>query len=242
MYSSVLTRTCCGTPVYVYEGGSGSRRVLLCAAHHGSEWITACLLRRFLGEFERDCSLFSTAHLWAVPCVNPDGCAISLRDPDRRTWKANARGVDLNLNYPAGWARAAAIKGVHAPAPRDYPGTHPLSEPETRAMAELAVLAAPDIMVTLHAQGEEIYWNYGGIDLPEAHALGTVMAQRSGYRLCSPPPASSYAGYKDWFIEKFRRPAFTVECGSGENPLPLSDFRAIYARVRPILETALRGV
>ena len=120
-----------------------------------------------------------------------------------------------------------------------YPGPRPLSEPETRAMAALAVRAAPDVMVTLHAQGEEIYWEFGGIAVPGAEALGREMAARSGYRLAAVPPESAYAGYKDWFIQEFRRPAYTVECGRGRNPLPFSQFPAIYARVRPILEAAL---
>ena len=40
--------------------------------------------------------------------------------------------------------------------------------------------------------------------------------------------AGSYAGYKDWFIQDWRRPGFTVELGSGTNPLPISQFDDIY--------------
>jgi len=38
----------------------------------------------------------------------------------------------------------------------------------------------------------------------------------------------SFDGCKDWFISKFNRPGFTIECGKGKNPLPLSDFVGIY--------------
>lgn len=38
----------------------------------------------------------------------------------------------------------------------------------------------------------------------------------------------SYAGYKDWFIQDFRQPGFTVELGQGVNPLPLEQFDEIY--------------
>lgn len=260
MRTEILGRSCFGRPILLLEGGFGARRVLFCAAHHGSEWITACLLRRFCTEFRARPDWQRAAHLWAVPCVNPDGAALSMgcvapgSPPDRLArriaraepalaypseWKANGRGVDLNLNYPAAWPQAVACKGVRGPAPRSYPGPRPLSEPETRAMAALAVRAAPDVMVTLHAQGEEIYWEFGGIAVPGAEALGREMAARSGYRLAAVPPESAYAGYKDWFIQEFRRPAYTVECGRGRNPLPFSQFPAIYARVRPILEAAL---
>ena len=38
----------------------------------------------------------------------------------------------------------------------------------------------------------------------------------------------SHAGYKDWFIQEFRKPGFTIELGVGVNPLPLSQFDEIY--------------
>lgn len=40
-------------------------------------------------------------------------------------WKANIRGVDLNLQFPAGWEQARKIKfsqGFTRPAPRDFVG------------------------------------------------------------------------------------------------------------------------
>ena len=42
------------------------------------------------------------------------------------------------------------------------------------------------------------------------------------------PYASGHAGYKDWFIQDFNRPGYTIEAGLGENPLPLSQFDTIY--------------
>jgi g-D-glutamyl-meso-diaminopimelate peptidase len=52
--------------------------------------------------------------------------------------------------------------------------------------------------------------------------------------------SGSDAGYKDWFIQHFRRPGFTVEAGYGENPLPMSKFDAIYVELQPLLLEALR--
>ena len=57
----------------------------------------------------------------------------------------------------------------------------------------------------------------------------------SGYAAADTPYSASFAGYKDWFIQSFRRPGFTVEAGRGANPLPLADFDGIYERVRGIL-------
>ena len=56
------------------------------------------------------------------------------------------------------------------------------------------------------------------------------------------PYASGFAGYKDWFIQNFRRPGYTIEAGSGTNPLPLSQFDEIYRDNLGILTTAALGL
>ena len=76
----------------------------------------------------------------------------------------------------------------------------------------------------------------------EHHAvLAEEFARVSGYSLEDTPYASSFAGYKDWFIKRYRRPGFTIEVGAGENPLPLQQFTEIYRDNLPILVTAAVG-
>ena len=96
-------------------------------------------------------------------------------------------------------------------------------------------------MVALHSQGKEIYWQFRDIFVPGAEELGRKMAEASGYTLADVPFASSFAGYKDWFIQQFRRPGYTIEVGSGVNPLPLDQFEEIYRDVLPILVIAAAG-
>ncbi|MDO5557269.1 MAG: hypothetical protein Q4G05_03395 [Clostridia bacterium] len=50
----------------------------------------------------------------------------------------------------------------------------------------------------------------------------------SGYEIENVPYNSSFAGYKDWFIQNYNRPGYTIEAGIGENPLPISQFTTIY--------------
>ena len=160
-------------------------------------------------------------------------------------WKANLLGVDLNLNYPAGWLQAREIKfaqGYTSPGPRDYVGRAPLDQMETRDLAELTEKLDPDLALAYHSQGKEIYWQFRDYDVPGAKELGEVMARVSGYTLADTPYASSFAGYKDWFIQNFRRPGYTVEVGSGENPLPLSQFPEIYRDNVPLLNIAALGL
>lgn len=159
-------------------------------------------------------------------------------------WKANLLGVDLNLQYPAGWLQAREIKftqGFTRPGPRDYVGRAPLNQFESRALAGYTEFLDPALVIALHSQGREIYWQFMDIQVPGAEELGQKMAEASGYTLADVPYASGFAGYKDWFIQQFRRPGYTVEVGEGINPLPLEQFDTIYRDVLPILLIGAAG-
>ena len=209
--------------------------------------------------------LAARATIYMVPMVNPDGVDLVTAaidpgsDPYQKAqeissyfpsipfpdgWKANLNGVDLNLQYPAGWLRAREIKflqGFNRPAPRDYVGRAPLTQPEAKAMAGYTEYIDPELVLAYHTQGREIYWSFMDYEVPGAMELGEKFARVSGYALSEPAVASSYAGYKDWFIKIFRRPGFTIEAGSGTNPLPLSQFDEIYRDNLGILVTAALG-
>jgi len=174
--------------------------------------------------------------------VNPDG--VDLAISGKTSWKANIAGVDLNSNYPAGWQLARRHKyksGYTKPGARDYVGPRPLSEPESAAMAAYTIHTNPALTISLHTQGEVIYWRYGSYMPKGAKALAARLSHVSGYELEDVPDESSHAGYRDWFIQHFNRPGFTVECGLGVSPLPIEDFAMIYNKVRAILAEPLNG-
>ena len=203
--------------------------------------------------------------IFVIPMVDPDGVDLvtgALQPGDgeyeiaRRMaqyypvipfpegWKANLLGVDLNLQYPARWLLAREIKfsqGFVRPGPRDYVGRAPLDQRESRALAGYTEYIDPALVLAYHSQGKEIYWTFDGIEVPGARELGERFAQVSGYTLTEPEKTSSYAGYKDWFIKVFRRPGYTIEVGSGVNPLPLEQFEEIYRDNLGILVMAALG-
>jgi g-D-glutamyl-meso-diaminopimelate peptidase len=209
-------------------------------------------------------ALFSSTTLHLLPLVNPDGVdlvneritdvsvlakarRIASRYPDipfPDGWKANIRGVDLNLQYPAGWEMARANKaeiGIVDPAPRDFVGPCALSEPESIALYNYTLENNFDMTLSYHTQGKVIYWKY--LDIDVKNALETAMAFKnvSGYEVEDVPYASGFAGYKDWFIWHFRRPGFTIEAGEGVSPLPLEQFDEIYENNLGILVRALQA-
>ena len=97
-------------------------------------------------------------------------------------------------------------------------------------------------MLALHSQGRVIYWQFEDYDVPGARELGEEFARVSGYQLEDTPYESAFAGYKDWFIKNFRRPGYTIEVGSGQNPLPIQQFAEIYRDTLGILVTAATGL
>ena len=160
-------------------------------------------------------------------------------------WKANLLGVDLNLQYPAGWLQAREIKfgqGFNKPAPRDYVGRAPLNQRESIALAQYTEDIDPALVLAYHTQGKVIYWQFKDYKVPGARELAEEFARLSGYAMEDTPYESSFAGYKDWFIQNWRRPGFTIEVGSGENPLPLEQFDEIYKDNLGILVTAALGL
>ncbi|MCF0125120.1 MAG: hypothetical protein HUJ68_05085 [Clostridia bacterium] len=84
------------------------------------------------------------------------------------------------------------------------------------------------LAITFHTQGQEIYWKFENFAPPQSFYIGTRFSKISGYKLVTPPFNSSFAGFKDWFIQNFNKPGYTIEAGLGENPLPISDFDSIY--------------
>src|SRR5699024_8855562 len=262
IFQQTIGSSVMGKDILELQIGTGEKQAHLNGSFHANEWITTPVIMRFINEYARSLTnrasirgldllpnLLET-NLSVVPMVNPDGVnlvlegasaagdyqnhvlALNNQNPDFSNWKANIAGVDLNNQYPAHWEIEAARK-PDSPQPRDYPGPHPLSEPEAVAMADLAEERNFSRMNAFHTQDEVIYWGYEGMEPPASESIVDEYARVSGYQPIR--YIDSYAGYKDWFIQEFRRPGFTVELGSGINPLPFSQFEEIYQETLGIM-------
>ncbi len=271
---STLGTSILGRDIPLIKLGHGKSASLLVGAHHGAEAITSLLLMKFTEDIldteRRGISrlagfsvsgLLTRRSIYIVPMLNPDGVSIEhfgaesagiLKErvlhmngsSDFSLWQANARGVDLNHNYDAEFAKCKEAEhalGIFSGAPTRYGGEYPESEPETAALAALTRMLAENLRlaVALHTQGEEIYWDFNGNAPPKAKMLAECFSRVSGYAMATPPKEAYYGGFKDFVIQRLGIPAFTIECGNGKNPLPPSSFHGIYQKVLPILLTAV---
>jgi g-D-glutamyl-meso-diaminopimelate peptidase len=262
---SEIGKSVLGSPIQEIRIGNGRKKVHMNASFHANEWITTMVLMVLLNKYLlsltngnlmrglNSINLFENVELSIVPMVNPDGVDLVLNGPSLNIkeevlkinegsdefvhWKANIRGVDLNKQYPANWEITSRKKRPMSPAPRDYPGSAPLTEPEAIAMADLAKRNLFDCILAFHTQGEEFYWGYEGHEPPESEYIANEFERISGYQ--SVRYVNSHSGYKDWYIQEFKRPGFTLELGRGINPLPLSQFPEILKRVEGIFIAAL---
>ena len=197
---------------------------------------------------------FNQKGLVIIPCLNPDGVDISLWGKDAAgkyselvnkvsggntsRWQANARGVDLNHNYDADWQALHELEiknGIDGPRATRFGGPHPQSEPETKALVDFCQKNNFEIATAFHSQGEEIYWNYGPNTPKVSETIANILALASGYTVSQPEGLAVGGGFKDWFIQKMKRPAFTIELGKGENPLPASSLEQIYNKIEKSL-------
>lgn len=219
-------------------------------------------LERVCEAFEKDSGIceinvarfLSRRGLIIVPCVNPDGVEISLNGEcaagkfEQRVehiaagkahrWQANAVGVDINHNFSAGWKslhEKEISSGITGPSLTQYGGQYPESEPETKALTSLCRKRNIRHAAAFHSQGEEIYWHYGENTPNRSRLMAEVLARTSGYALSSPRGLAVGGGFKDWFIEELKRPAFTIEIGLGRNPLPCSKLNEIYSRLEEMM-------
>jgi murein tripeptide amidase MpaA len=130
--------------IVVSRAKASAPHVLVNANIHGPEWIGNRVAMRFLSALdddERGQALLERAHVHVLPLLNPDGYARTFARAGigrMRDLRWNARGVDLNRNFPLPYGRAPSRwpgAGSRQPGDATYRGPHALSEPEAKATA-----------------------------------------------------------------------------------------------------------
>lgn len=185
-----------GRPLRATRLGHGPRRVLWIGGIHGDERegavATAQLPHRLLAEP----GALARVTLTIVEDANPDGTAQGTR--------GNARGVDLNRNYPAPNFQ-----------PSRFFGLTPLDQPEARALHDLILAERPHLVVVMHAWRGDHFVNYDG----PAAALAQRFAALSGYRVqASDGIAPTPGSLGSWVGGTLGIPILTIEYERGTEP------------------------
>ena len=174
-----------GNPLEAWPS-AGPCRLLVFAAIHGEEGETTTALSRALRHLAAP-----SPHCAVVLAANPDGLL--------RGTRGNARGVDLNRNFPTSdWRPDPVLHRSTLDAPRDValsPGEEPGSEPETRALIELIRELKPEAVVALHAP-------LGCIDDPNESDLGRWLTERTGLPLVPDPGYPTPGSFGTWGAEQ----------------------------------------
>lgn len=261
---SYLTESTMGRAIPLLTLGEGEKQIYYIGTHHGAERITSAVLIKFVWEFCKLAAagavifgmnldyIMQTRTLRIIPMLNPDGVEISANGvphdnlwytrlvsmnggKDFTHWQANARGVDLNHNYDAGFEEYKKIEptlGIVGGCATRFSGEAPESEAETGALCNFLRFNPPTALMTLHTQGREIYYTSGEICPPKAKTAAAYLSWLTGYKRAVPEGAAAYGGLTDYCIQKLGIPAFTIECGKGKNPLPPRDTLPIYLEMR----------
>lgn len=202
-------------PIYYLAVKKSPRPVVIVQyAMHAREHITAHLalyqIRRFNSTGKRGTVYF-------VPMVNPDGVKIALNK--KPLYKANGRGVDLNVNFDARWGEGKL--NVKIIGDENFIGERPFSEPESVALRDFTLKVSPDATVSYHCKGEEIYWEFfqKGRRRVRDKNIAEKLSMVTGYAVKSTP--NSCGGYKDWCVQALKIPAFTIEVGNDDLIHPL---------------------
>lgn len=177
-----------GRPIRAWRlGEPGKRRIVLVSTMHGNEPHTRGILQSL-----RDGRAIRGVDLWVIPTYNPDGLA--------RGTRRNARGVDLNRNFPYKWAD---LDGNYES------GRRPGSEPETRAVMRFLEEIAPRRVISFHQplNGVDTDTKDPGFARRLARALRLPQTRLDCGGLC-------HGTMTMWFNHHFRGAALTVEYGS----------------------------
>lgn len=176
-------------PIRAFELGRRTADVTVVAlgAMHGNETDGQVVLNDL-----RDGAPIKGVHLWVVPRDNPDGVL--------RGTRHNARGVDLNRNFPTNWK---PLTGSY------YSGPRPSSEPETRSLMRFLNRVDPDYVVTFHSPlyGIDVR---GAKDRPFARRLARQLDLPNGEFACG---GKCHGTLTQWFNGNHAGACVTVEFG-----------------------------
>ena len=241
-------------------GETTGTQILIQAGIHAREYITTLLLVELVRELHNN-DMIKNGGIYFVFLVNPDGAQIVLDgievlpcditkqyltyankgSKNFSQYKANANLVDLNTNFNANWGKGAL--NVTCPNTENFIGFYPESEREVQTLINFTLKVKPKLTISYHSKGDIIYYGFDGQtkqDHERDFNIGSRLSKATGYPLIL--TENSTGGYKDWCIQKFTIPAYTIEVGADNLPHPIGEenLPEIYNQNKDVATLALQ--
>lgn len=235
-----LGRSILGEDIECYKIGTGGGGVAVIGSNSATEYTTSLLLFDFMSNILDKLTRHSTDFginidfllqkftFWIIPTPNPDGRRLylsggfdnPLSERQRRMqagdfslWRANARGVDLDRNYRAGffdYKRIAELDGI-ASGREGYSGEYPESEPESHALASFLRALSPRLAVTLSEEEKSLALP----DSPPVLRAAARLCARAGVRASLPDGYCAH-GTLCAYTASLGIPSFRLGVGEGD--------------------------
>jgi hypothetical protein len=190
--------------------GEGDRIIMLVGGIHGGfERNTIDLVRALIAYFEANPGRILPGIAFVfVPSLNPDGVAAG----ETLAGRFNANTVDLNRNWECGWSANAFFRDQPV-----NPGTQPLSEPETQALAALINDVRPEVVLFYHSAADGIFaGNCNGSGLSDE--MVGVLGGATGYSFGQPFSAYDVSGTAAAWVDSLGIPSADVELATATDP------------------------
>ena len=203
---------------------------------HAREYITTYLALKQIKEFNKRASF---GRVFFIPMLNPDG--VNIATSISPLYKANARGVDLNVNFDAMWGKGK--QNVFYKGSQNYVGPYPFSEIESVALRDFTLRVKPQMTISYHSKGEEIYFEFNQVkNYNRDKFLADIVASVTGYQVKR--TVGSVGGYKDWCIQKLKIPALTIEVGNDKlsHPIKRCKLGKIYKQNANVVSSLIQGL
>lgn len=211
-----------GRSIEAYTYGSGETELLFVGGIHGGyEWNSILLAYEVMDYLEANPNTIpDSLTVTVIPSANPDGLYKVLGVEGRFTsadapqtreetipGRFNARNVDLNRNFACKWQPESTWRGNIVSA-----GTEAFSEPEARAIRDIALEHRPEAVIFWHSKANAVYASEceNGV-LPETLDIMNAYAQAADYAAVPTFDAYPITGDAEGWLASIGIPAITVE-------------------------------
>lgn len=252
LYTDIIGYSILKKPIIAYQIGklTAPRRLLITAGMHAREWITTLAIQSWLKQLK---TVPHDLCIIVIPFCNPDGTNLATNglkaiprhlqkklycinnySNDFSLWKANARAVDLNVNFNANWSHG--VSNIKFPAPANYIGPKPHSEPENRALLRLIKKFRPTASLALHSKGNIIYYSR-----PEDQHTAQKLSGLTEFPAVL--SSNSFGGLTDYLALHHQIPSFTIELGDDnlKHPITAEHLPSIMPKLTQIINYFLTG-